>query len=611
MPIFNKGTNYNYKGRILNQIIISLLSILILGNSAYTQILPPEIPWDGASQKYIRAKSDPWVTPGERSGLTQSPDYKTTINWLKTLVNHSPHLTMLPIGKTFQNRDLWMVVASKEGLNSSAGLKRIHKPTILFHAGIHSGEIDGKDAGMMYLRDVVLERPDLLDSINFLFIPVINPDGHERSSAYNRVNQRGPEKIGWRTNARNLNLNRDFTKAETPEMKALLQIFRDWPVDLYIDIHVTDGIDYQYDITFGFNYWNCFSPNINHWLEDVLRPYIDKKLFQEGHIPGPLIFAKNKKNPREGIVAWSASPRFSNGYGDARHLPTILIENHSLKSFRQRVLGTYVFLDAVSKLIARKGRELQAEIARDALLRPNKIVLETDWKASTLLPDSIFFLGIEHRIYKSSISGIEEVEWLGKPNRYKSPVYTVSPKHQIKSPIAYWIPASRKDIIEKLNLHGIEMTIIKESVEIKVEISKIVGYKLATETFEGRVQIKVDSLVSESRLRHYPSGSARVSTDQPLGILATLLLEPRGTDSFLQWGYFHEIFQRTEYMESYAVAPLAEQMLRDSSDLREKFNLALKDTSFANDPIARLHWFYKRSPYYDKEYLVYPVGREY
>jgi hypothetical protein len=594
----------------LKKLIILVFYTLVSYVIGYAQHLPREISWDGQSQKYIRLQSDPWITPGEKSDLTESPDYETTINWLRTLSDHSPHMTMQTIGKSSQNRKLWLVVVSKEGVITPSDLKELDRPTILFHAGIHSGEIDGKDAGMMFLRDIVLGRTSLLDNLNLLFIPVLNPDGHERSSAYNRINQRGPKKMGWRTNARNLNLNRDFTKAETPEIRALLHIFNYWPVDLYLDIHVTDGIDYQYDITYGFNHWNNYSPNISKWLQNVLRPFVDAKLTQQGHIPGPLIFAKNKKNPKDGIVSWTASPRYSNGYGDACHLPTILVENHALKSFRQRVLGTYVLLDAVSTLLAIKSDELLAEISKDKRRRPNKVIIETEWKATQLSPDSITFLGIDHRLFQSTVTGAEEIEWLGTPVQYTVPIYLAQPKFEILMPKNYWIPASRKDIINKLALHGIKMKILDQPRTLEVEINKIIKYTLSDETYEGRVQVNIDSLVSDRRVRYYPAGSAYISTDQPKGILASLLLEPQGADSFVKWGYFHEIFQRTEYVENYAVIPMAEQMLKDNPDLKKEFQIALQDSSFANDPVARIHWFYKRSPYYDKEYLVYPIGKE-
>jgi hypothetical protein len=579
-------------------------------NFSFGQILPPTVPWSGKSQEFIRSKTDAWISPSEKSGLKTSPNYDDTINWLKKLVQNSSYLRMEVVGKSSQNRKLWMIIASREGVNSPSRLRANNRPTLLFHAGIHSGEIDGKDAGMMFLRDIVFYKPGLLDSINILFIPVLNPDGHERRSEYNRVNQRGPEKMGWRTNARNLNLNRDFTKAETPEIRALLNIINNWPIQLYVDIHVTDGIDYQYDITYGFNYSFCHSPNINQWLEKKLRPAVNARLSLYGHIPGPLIFAKNKQEPRDGIINWSASARFSNGYGDARHLPTILVENHSLKTYKQRVLATYVFLNAVSSFLAKNGNELNKEISKDEMIRPTKLFIITSWQATELSPDSIMFLGIDYEKYQSPISGQDEINWLGQPVQYMSPVYNVLPDMEVSIPDAYWVPASRGDIIDKLRIHGIEMTLLEESEEVEVEIDKIVGSKLAKTPYEGRVRITIDSVVTEKIKRLYAPGSARISSDQPLGILSAILLEAKSPESFLQWGYFHEILQRTEYIEGYVLDPLAKHMLGKDQMLKAAFDKALQNPVFSNDPTARLQWFYKRSPYYDREYQVYPVGRE-
>jgi len=169
---------------------------------------------------------------------------------------------------------------------------------------------------------------------------ILNVDDHERISPYNRVNQRGPEKIGWRTNARNQNLNRDFTKLDTEGVRALIKVLNHWQPDLYLDLHVTDGADYQYDITFGGNGRQGWSPAINSWIEDRYRPAVSAALSEYGHEPGGLIFAVNGVDMEDGFMTWSGDPRYSNGYGDVIHLPTILVENHSLKPYKRRVLGT-------------------------------------------------------------------------------------------------------------------------------------------------------------------------------------------------------------------------------------------------------------------------------
>jgi len=307
-------------------------------------LLPPVQPWSGKSEALITTADDPWVTPSELTKLRATPSYDETIAWLRKLVEAAPELEMVSIGKSLEGRDFWMVIASADRAFTPTSLATTQKPLLLAHAGIHAGEIDGKDAGLMLLRDMTVKgsKKTLLSGANFLFIPILNVDGHERKSSYNRINQRGPVEMGWRTNARNQNLNRDFTKLDTAGVRALVKVFNEWKPDLYLDLHVTDGADYQYDITFGGNGRDGWSPAIGNWIEDVYRPAINDALSANGHEPGGLIFAVNGMDMNDGFLTWTGDPRFSNGYGDAAHIPAVLVENHSLKPYKRRVLGTYV-----------------------------------------------------------------------------------------------------------------------------------------------------------------------------------------------------------------------------------------------------------------------------
>jgi murein tripeptide amidase MpaA len=210
--------------------------------------LPPVLPWHGASERLVAAPNDPWITPSEAANFETTPSYAATRAWLDRLVAASPLLRIETFGRTPQGRDLYAVVASRPGPS--------RKPVVLAQAGIHSGEIDGKDAGLMLLRDIALRgKAHLLDRADLIFVPIFNADGHERASPFNRPNQRGPRSQGWRTTAQNLNLNRDYLKADTPEMRAMIGLLRKYRPALYLDLHVTDGTDYQYDITFAFPGW--------------------------------------------------------------------------------------------------------------------------------------------------------------------------------------------------------------------------------------------------------------------------------------------------------------------------------------------------------------------
>ena len=619
----------------LRILLFSHFILTVLSTSAQS-ILPPIIEWNGKSELLIAKSDNPWITPTEKSGFAITPDYNETFSWFKKLSDASPFLSMITIGKSAEGRDIFMIIASIEKTITSIALKNSGKPLLLVQAGIHSGEIDGKDAGMMLLRDIAFgNKKHLLDGVNLLFIPILNVDGHERSSPYNRPNQRGPEKMGWRTNSQNLNLNRDYAKVDTKEIRAVINVINEYDPLLYMDIHVTDGADYQCDITYGGLGGQGYSHSIANWLETKFKPFADRDLLANGHIPGQLLNALNDQEFSQGNYLVLGEPRYSNAYGDLRHIAAILVENHSLKPFKQRVLGTYVLLESVLKLLTKEGQSLVESTQLDKSKREAKIPLlwkvpqlkkevnfdvheglENSFNLSSPPPDSLNLLGIESRIIKSSITNSEYVEWMGKPITMKVANYKGTEGIEwVKRPKGYWVPASNYDIIDRLKIHGIQMEIIMQSREVNVEMYRILDFKFQddggrVQPFEGHMQVKVNSKV-EIRKQMFASGSAFVTTDQPLGELVMLLLEPKSPDSFLSWGFFDQIFQRTEYIEAYVMEPTMKKMLEDSPDLKKEFEQKkTQDTLFAKDPNAIYTWFYSKTKYYDDRYLLYPVGRE-
>ena len=568
--------------------------------------LPPLPAWQGASEALIQNKNQPWVSPAELSGLKESPDYSATMAYLRKLVDSSDLLEMEQFGTSAQGRAMYLVKAS-------AALHKIaqnpQRPLLLVQAGIHSGEIDGKDAGLMLLRDIAHGgKAALLANADLLFIPIFSVDGHERRSSTNRMNQRGPALQGWRATAQNLNLNRDYSKADAPEMQALLGVINKYQPDLYIDVHVTDGEDYQYDVTYGFNEpFAAISPNSASWLAKLYRPAVNSALQQAGHIPGPLVFGVDSKAFSKGISGWTASPRYSNGYGDVRHLPTVLVENHSLKPYRQRVLGTYVLLEQSLKLLNEQGKALILARQADMQARPKRMALS--FKASEQ-PEFIDFKGMAYQLKASEISGDNYVYWTGEPKLYeKLPVYwdKVIDK-DVTIPTAYWLPPEQNTVIARLKLHGIEVTTLDKPQKVSLQQLSVTEHHFADKPFEGHFMLQDARFSKESISRSLSPGWVRVSTDQALGRLAVALLEPSAPDSFFSWGFFPTMFERTEYFEPYAVEPLIAKMLQQQPELKTQFDQALeKDESLRNNPRERYNWFYQRMPYYDKSYLKYPV----
>jgi murein tripeptide amidase MpaA len=580
--------------------------------------LPPAPPWHGASEALIARPDNPWITPAERMNLLDSPSYDETIAYLKKLCAASPLLELQPFGQTAQGRTLFLAVATREKAFTPAALRAGGKPTLLAQAGIHSGEIDGKDAGLMLLRDLAFGgKAALLDRANFLFIPVLNADGHERSSAWNRPNQRGPVHQGWRTTAQNLNLNRDYMKADSPEIRALIGVINAWSPSLYFDLHVTDGMDYQYDITYGYHGFDgdgAWSPKSAAWLDRVFHPAVDTALKAQGHLPLNICIEPVDDNDlSKGLNVSRFSPRFSHAYADLRHLPAILVENHSLKSYRQRVLGTYVLLESTLALLGREGAALQAAIAADQASRP--ATLPVTWAGGGEHARELDFLGIDFERYDSPASGAKEVRWLGRPKTFsKLPLVGNQPGILIKRPTAYWVPVTKPDVIDRLRLHGVRVEPLTAAKTLSVSMYRLVDPKPLpierTHPFEARFTLKF-GVTTETRTETFPAGSVRVPTDQSLGDLAMALLEPQGADSFASWGFFNEILKRTEYIEGHVIAPMAEKMLADNPKLKAEFEAKVAaDDKFAKNPAARLQWFYQRSRFYDERYLLYPIGIE-
>jgi len=572
--------------------------------------LPPAVEWNGTSRSLLAGSDHPWVTAFEQDEAhNTSPSYAETRAWFDRLDAASDLIRIEQFGTSPEGRAIYAVIASKDGASLDPS-----KPVLLAQAGIHPGEIDGKDAGMMLLRDMAFGgKSDLLDRANLILIPILSVDGHERASAYSRPNQRGPRIQGWRHTATNQNLNRDFMKLDQPEMRAVMGLIRKYDPALYVDIHVTDGMDYQYDITYGYNGEDGIysrSPASAAWLDAAFKPAINSALEAEGHIPGPLVFGVGD-DPRAGLSDGGLGERFSNGWGSAAHVPTILVENHSLKPYEQRVLGTYVLLEAALRLLASDGESLATAIIADKALRPAEI--PANFEADPTPVGTRAFKGITYEMYDSPASGRQEIRWLGKadPELWSLPFYGSSPTLTLKRPVAYWVPGYRTDLIERLRLQGLQMETVDSPRTVAVEMIRLNDPKIAARTNEAHVQIAVTDVTAESTEWTWPIGSVRIPTDQPMGDVAVLLLEPQSSESFFAWGMFPEVLNRVEYIESYAIAPLAERMLAADPALKAAFEAKMAaEPDFAANGDARLAWFYERTPFYDNRYRLYPVGRE-
>ena len=561
---------------------------------------------------------DVWLTRAEQTDYRETAPYDDTIAYAQQLANASPLLRYETFGKSGEGRDLPLLIAAEDDAFAPQQARDAQKAVVLIQACIHAGEPDGKDAGFALLRDIAITKslPGLLQNVVVLFIPIYNTDGHERSSPYNRINQNGPADLGWRTTTSYQNLNRDYMKADTPETRAWLALWNRWRPDLFIDCHVTDGADYQYNITYQFEHHDGIAPSVLAWEREVMNGKVFSAMEAAGNIVSWYLEFADNRDFSKGIRDFNGSPRFSTGYVPLRNRPGILIETHMIKDYKSRVIGTYDLLRlALAEVntnpqgLLEAGRVADAEtISRGESFDPQQsypIDFELTDKA---MPYNL--RALSSRTEMSDISGDQRVVFGTEPVQITVPMYnTFRVRTAIVPPLAYLIPPQWQDAIALVKAHGLSCRETSEEAALQVESYRFTDVSWPAGPFEGRFMPRFKVELTQEQ-RTFPPGSIVVPMNQPLAKVAINLLEPQAPDSLVAWGFFNAIFEQKEYGEAYVLETLAREMMEKDPELRAEFQTKLStDAAFAASPAARLEFFYKRSPYWDQQMNLYPVAR--
>ncbi len=504
-------------------------------------------------------------------------------------------------------------------------------PLLMLQGGIHPGESDGKDAGFIALREILggSAAAGVLERIAILFVPAFNVDGHERFGRWNRPNQNGPEETGWRTTAQNLNLNRDYAKVDAPEMRALLGLIRTWDPLVFADLHVTDGADFQPDVSLQVEPLNQGDAQL-HAAGRTLRAQLIERLAGQGSMPLPFYpDLARSDDPSSGFLLTVYSPRFSTGYFPQRNRFTVLVETHSWKDYATRVRVTRNTIVALAELLGAHGREWRAQVQRAdtaaAHLGGAEVVLDysSGWREGTSSRTTaggahgtglIDFPGYAYTRATSPISGEPVTVYDPKtPQVWRVPFRdSVSPALVVKAPLGgYVVPCAwAADIGARLALHGIACEPVRTRSEaVQVEAFRAAQVQFAATPFEGRMRVTLTG--SWSRETHsVAAGALFVPIAQPTARLLMHLLEPQAPDSFAAWGFFNACFEQKEYFEPYVAEQIARSVLAEQPQLQAAFDGRLKeDPAFAADPVARLEFFLRHHSSWDKQLNLYPVFR--
>jgi Zinc carboxypeptidase len=556
-------------------------------------------------------------TTAEKTAFKKTGRYDEVIKLCHGFEKSYPGVVQcIEFGKTPENRPMLALIASRSGALNAAEAKAKKIPVLLIQGGIHAGEIDGKDAGFIALREALNAPTDQswLKQQVLVFVPVFNIDGHERFAAWNRPNQRGPEEMGWRTTAQNFNLNRDYAKADTPEMQAMLRLVNEWDPIAYVDLHVTNGAKFQHDVSIQVEPVNAGDSELRK-AGLAMKNAVLAELSAKGSLPVGFYPSFNvTDDPSSGFTDGVAPPRFSTGYFYLRNRFAMLVETHSWKNYPTRVRITRNTIDSMLRLTAENGKQWQ-NIAEQADIRSQKTVntqVALDYK-TTEKARTIEFLGYQYMRTPSEISGQLMTRYdENKPQTWKIPLRDeIVIGNQDIMPAAYIVPPAHAAFVSaKLAQHGITFRSIDKAInKANLQTFRADSTKLSEQSVESHQRIALTGQW-KNEASSIKQGSLYVPLAQSKSRLIMALLEPKAADSLLAWGFFNNAFEQKEYMEDYVAEEVAREMIAKDPALAQAFKKKLsEEPEFAKDPRARLQYFYKLHSAWDEEFNKYPVMR--
>ena len=620
-------------------LLLCVLSAFCLAQepiAPHSAIEPPAAKAAASLTASTKASPPDLLTTGEKSDWNLTAPYAEAVEIAHRLEKASNQVKLLNIGTTPEGRTMIALVVSKDRAFTPEAAARTNKVVILIQSGIHAGEIEGKDTVLMLVRDMTVTRKFAawLDQAIFIIIPVFNVDGHEHISAYNRPQQNGPRDTGLRNTAQRLNLNRDYIKADTPEMRAWLHIFNTWNPDFHIDNHVTDGSDMQYDVTWDMARNQDIAEPAGAWVREKFIPELDKRMAADGHLVAPYGGLRGSGASRE-FFTEVFSPRFSHLYVALHNRPSLLVETHSLKAARTRAWANYdIMRHSIDTILlnpqalrqaVRDADQQMAARAGDRSAAP--VYLAGTVSASKSRP--LLYLALKQGQMPSVVTGTTALQYLAEPDNIPTVIHDqIDTTVEAQMPLGYLIPSAWKQIADLLALHGVEMERTTKPLAQEFETYRFSGVTWANSPTEGHIMLaNFDARLVKENMT-IPEGSFWVPMKQRRARLILATLEPQAPDSFARWGLMYQVFEgggrggrggagrggaavpESVMPGEYLSEPIARKTMADNPELAKEFLAKVaSDSTFAADRTARLQWWYQHSKYEPSDNGRYPIVR--
>ncbi|WP_159022826.1 M14 family metallopeptidase [Formosa sp. L2A11] len=551
-----------------------------------------------------------FITHFEKSNGLETATYTEVIQFYKDLAKKYPQIDIQTIGETDSGEPLHIVTLNPDKTFDFTKIRQ-NKRVLLINNGIHPGESDGIDATMMLYRDIVQGKVEMPKHTVLVTIPVYNVGGSLNRNSTTRTNQNGPKSYGFRGNARNYDLNRDFIKSDTKNAKTFAEIFHTVQPDVFIDNHVSNGADYQYTLTHLFTQHDKLGGDLGNYLHTKMMPELEQNLASKNWDITPYVNVFNEV-PEIGFSQFIDHPRYSTGYTTLFNTLGMMVETHMLKPYKPRVEGTYQLMISMISIIEKDYKTIKTlrEKANETFLKAK--TYDLGWTVDTTKFSVLQFKGFEGAYITSDVTGLKRLKYdrskpFTKPVKYQN---YFKPTIEITIPKAYIIPQGWHSIIELLKLNQVKMSRLESDKTFTVETYHIAKFDTKEAPYEGHYLHTNTSVVSNTEDIQFRAGDYYIETRQPAMRYLLETLEPQAVDSFFNWNFFDTILQQKEGFSPYVWEDLALELLNNDAQLKHKFEAKKQsDEAFSKNWYAQLDWIHKQSDHYEKAHMRYPIFR--
>jgi len=532
--------------------------------------------------------------------------------WLDTQYEEA---FLMEAGETDVGKPLHLFIISKDGLFTPEQVRQSGRNILFINNGIHPGEPCGVDASLE-LASGLLSGSDpyaqYLENTVVVILPLFNVGGALNRSPYHRANQNGPKEQGFRGNARNLDLNRDFIKLDSKNARSLVKILREWDPEIFVDTHTSNGADYSYTITLINSHQQRHEPAQSAFLSETMLPWLFDAMNRTPYPMSPYVWSYGR-SPESGIVGFMDYPRYTSGYVSLFNTLAFTVETHMFKPFEERVRSTWHLLREMLSFTSshQAGIHKARQLAREQKLNRNQFTLV--WALDTTRKETISFSGYCAKTETSRVTGHPRM-YYDREDPWKAdiPYYRYfTPVESVEVPEYYYLPSAWGEVAERLMLNQVKTSKLPRDTVMELEVYYIDDYSTRGEPYNGHYWHGSTKLRKELQQVQLYAGDLVIPVRQPAIEYIVQTLEPAGYDSFFSWNFFDAILSRKEYFSPYIFEESAALLLKEDTRLSEEFrNKREQDSLFRSDPYAQLRYIYERSPWSEISYRRYPVYRQ-